>query len=431
MKHRYELDIIATNIDIGHLTTEANNYIKAIEITIADFESLMLENDNGTITVENANKYILDINQQFKCLNIVSTLTTENSQEGMVRSALSIDDFVKRFLLLITEAIKNFINIFKQLMTKIMLAMSSFDKKAEELLKLLETKSDMENTSITDIDLKQQVFDLIGAYTLQNDTLKADSGIATALVTPKDYNKLPAIISGLGEWNDALLGTNAMIPEDLMTDNDYSERHKTLLDTWNKYLLTRKIPGNLLKIAINMSGNLFGASPHVTLSGYGTYNWLTKRVGTGNLAFIPYGLDGDKIYIAMGFNQGFGNLFLIEGTVKYDIKTLEVDYPTIHLMSSCLRQLKDVDYKGMSKDIDNTLKDIEKNFKDKINGFVKGRIENDPVKYAHITTQLRTIYFNNINVINNVSMSIVRHTLRNTNNLVKYIDLMSSQLPNK
>ena len=435
---RYEIEAISATVSIDELTTEAVTLVSVIENAITDVDKLLIAKQDGNLTVENARQYLSNIATENDILDYESELTIEasyNFQDAMrdsqARSDAKITDIVTKVFLMIYEGIKKFFGIFRKLIMKVRVANKLYVKKAESLLKLLNDKLDASDIEITDTNLKQQVFDLIGAYALQYDQLAVGDGIAGAMNTPKDYSKLVNIITGLGKWNDSLLNENVFDLSSLEKDEDWINRHSSLLESWNTNVGTRKIPSSLLKLSEDMKGKIFGSTKHVSISGFGMMGYFENRLGVHNLAFMPFGLDGTTIHMVTAYNQSVGKLMTIKGAVKYDVKDMRVEYPTISGMTKCLKDMIKQDYKELEKDIMSSMRDIEKEFKGKIDTFISKKIKEDSVDQLHITSMLRGIYGGNIGAINSVAMSIVTHTLRNNNNLLKYIDLMSSQLENK
>lgn len=438
---RYELELVTNNLELQELTLEASKIASIIDKTFLDLEKALVAKTNGELTTENATSYLKNIASESDIFDYQSELTIENSynfdynehmKNASIRSDAKFIDIITKIFMMIMEAIKKFINIFKQLITKIRIVASGFDKRADDITKVLDEKLDITGSiDITDLDLKQQVFELIGAYALQYNDLTVEAGIATALTSPKDYSKLVTIIEGLGKWNDSLLNENTFNLDDFKEDQDWSKRHEVLLSSWKTNVNNKRVPSSLTKLAENMSGQIFGTQKHVKVLGFGKLGYFENRLGAGNLAFFPYGIDGKTIHVVTAYNQDIGKLMEFKAEVYYDVKDMQVQYPTISLLRKCLKDIVKHDYKSMEKDIVDALKTIEKDFKSKIDEFMKDKLNTDSVKQLHITSMLRGIYGGNINTINSVAMSMVTHTLRNNNNLIKYIDLMTSQLPSK
>ncbi len=436
MINRYEIEVVNAILDIDSLTTEATKITDIINFTLVSVNELVLAKESGNLTTENARSYLTDIATEADILDFESELTIESSysssrEETELRSGAKIVDIVTKIFLMIYNAIKKFMDIFKRFLTKIRLANKAYKVKAEQLLKVIDNKLDISDKTITDHNLKEQVFDLIGAYAIQYDRLAVEDGIAGALNTPKDYGKLVNIISGLGKWNDSLLNKNVFNMNDFKKESDWGDRHEALLKSWRENVINKKVPSSLTKLSENMNGKIFGSNRNVTINGFGIMGYFENRLGASHLAFIPFGLDGKTIHMVTAYNQDVGKLIAIKAEVKYNIKDLEVQYPTITLMRKCLKDIIKNDYKDIEKDIMGVMKDIEKEFKSKIDTFMSDKIKNDSADQLHITAMLRGVYGGNINAINTVAMSIITHTLRNNNNLIKYIDLMSSQLENK
>ena len=149
---RYEIELVTNNLELQELTLEATKIASIIDNTFLDLEKALVAKANGELTTENASLYLKNIASESDIFDYQSELTIENSynfdyneimKDASIRSDAKFIDIVTKIFMMILEAIKKFINVFKKLIIKIRIAVSVFDKRANEIIEVLNNKLDV------------------------------------------------------------------------------------------------------------------------------------------------------------------------------------------------------------------------------------------------------------------------------------------------
>ena len=424
-----KLEYIQNNLELQELTTEATNQIKTITTLLGEVDTLSTMHNNDTLSTENASVKIPNLLEDQDIATLVASfdpcLTSEDSSTR-IKMSLKQDDFSKKINIFIYNIFKIFYKTFRKIMSKIVIAGSHIEDRNKELVKELAAMSDdLAGSEITIRNVKENVLDLIGGYTMQNDNLELDGGLITALISLKDYSKIGNTLTNLEKWNSKVMTQEGV-------DSSYSEfrrdgiRSKLLTAAWSEDVDNKNLAGTLLKINSGLSRYIADTGV-ISISNTSIDNTVFKELfDTGNTLFTAYSVVGRAVKTVLGYNDGIGLMSTAVCNIKSGPETVRIEYPSINLLRMFIKRSIAVDYKELDKSVTSTIKDIEKNTKQGIDKFVNDRINlaTETEKGIGLAMEARNHLTHNLNAMNKVALDSVIDAVSNHNNLLKYAELM-------
>lgn len=424
-----KLKFIKNGLELTELTTEAATQIKNIDKAFSEIDDMLNMFSKESITFENAAKRLplltsdSEICQAIKMYS--STVTTENASIEYGKSVLKSTDMGKKLDLFIMSIFKMFYATFRKIVSKIILVGTQIENRTDELIEELKTLDDsLSGTTIKSKVIKDKVMDMIGGYILQNDHLELDGGITSALVSLKDYSKIPKILTNLNKWNTKVLTTIGAV--DSYQEHSSNIRYEILNKAWSTEVINRKLPGTMLKINSGIGSKLKNDRViRISDTSMSTKVFdiiIDATVGS----YTAYSVNGRKIKVITGYSGGIGILNTFICNIVTKPEDVKIEYPSVNILNMFTKISKNVNHKELSKEISKTINDIEKELKPNIDNFVKdsiSKIDGSEASYG-VAFDAREILTKNLHAMNKVALDSVIDAVSNHSNLLKYAELM-------